>query len=33
VNGIDGWTVPDGSAGLGEQFWLPFQVESLWVEQ
>jgi peptide/nickel transport system substrate-binding protein len=33
VNGIDGWTVPDGSAGLGEQFWLPFQVESLWIEQ
>ena len=32
VNGIDGWTVPDGSPGLGEQFWLPFQVESLWVE-
>ena len=32
VNGVEGWTVPDGTPGLGKQFWLPFQVGSLWVE-
>jgi peptide/nickel transport system substrate-binding protein len=32
VNGIESWTLPDGSPGLSKQFWLPFQVDSLWVE-
>lgn len=30
VNGVTGWTLPDGSAGIGKQFWLPFTVDSLW---
>jgi peptide/nickel transport system substrate-binding protein len=33
VHGVDSWTLPDGSPGLGKQFWLPFQVDSLWVDQ
>ncbi len=32
VHGIESWTMPDGTPGLSKQFWLPFQVDSLWVE-
>jgi peptide/nickel transport system substrate-binding protein len=33
VHGVDSWTLPDGAPGLSKQFWLPFQVDSLWVDQ
>jgi ABC-type transport system substrate-binding protein len=32
VNGIESWTMPDGTPGLSKQFWLPFQVDSMWLE-
>jgi ABC-type transport system substrate-binding protein len=32
VHGIGEWTLPDGSPGTSKQFWLPFTVDSMWLE-
>jgi len=32
VGGVGGWTLPDGSAGTSKQFWLPFTVDSMWID-
>ena len=32
VGGVGDWTLPDGSAGTSKQFWLPFTVDSMWID-
>lgn len=33
VRGVGEWTLPDGSPGTSKQFWMPFTVDSMWIDE